>query len=163
MGFITEQQLINRVNNELRKGFTTIYDSPRSKAKEFINESKRTQRIYSSWKYDIFLSHSSKDARHVAGAKLLLEDQGFSVYIDWIEDPELDRSKVNQNNAEILIKRMQQCDTLLYAFSENASTSTWMPWELGYFDGMKGKVAVIPILESEYSSFKGNEYLGLYP
>ena len=36
-----------------------------------------------------------------------------------------------------------------------------MPWELGYFDGIRGKVAVCPITYS--SSFEGREYLGLYP
>ncbi len=36
-----------------------------------------------------------------------------------------------------------------------------MPWEMGYFDGIRGKVAVCPITYK--SSFEGREYLGLYP
>jgi hypothetical protein len=57
---------------------------------------------------------------------------------------------------------MNQCKALLYAFSENASNSKWMPWELGYFDGIKGTVAVLPIARTAKYSFQGSEYLGLY-
>jgi hypothetical protein len=39
-----------------------------------------------------------------------------------------------------------------------------MPWELGYFDGMKpGHVGIVPIVASEDDTFPGQEYLGLYP
>ncbi|MDP2161789.1 MAG: hypothetical protein Q8K02_14995, partial [Flavobacterium sp.] len=40
--------------------------------------------------------------------------------------------------------------------------SKWMPWELGYFDGIKGTVAVLPISRTSKSSFQGSEYLGIY-
>jgi hypothetical protein len=39
-----------------------------------------------------------------------------------------------------------------------------VPWELGYFDGFSGgSVAVLPIVDYEGATFKGQEYLGLYP
>jgi hypothetical protein len=57
---------------------------------------------------------------------------------------------------------MKQCKSLLYAFSENASNSKWMPWELGYFDGIKGTAAVLPISNSTKEDFQGSEYLGIY-
>lgn len=40
-----------------------------------------------------------------------------------------------------------------------------MPWELGYFDGLKSRVAILPVLGSDYDTNKyvGQEYLGLYP
>lgn len=37
-----------------------------------------------------------------------------------------------------------------------------MPWELGFFDALKGKVAVLPIAQNNETSFRGTEYLGLY-
>ena len=39
-----------------------------------------------------------------------------------------------------------------------------MPWELGYFDGLKGKVAILPIVDTPTftEDYKGQEYLGLY-
>lgn len=166
MGLITEQQLINRFESSLQKGWTNeTYSSLITKASAFLKESEREQKMFSAIPktYDIFLSHSSSDARLVAGLKLELEDRGYSVYIDWINDHQLDRTNVTKDNANTLRMRMTQCKSLLYAFSPNASTSTWMPWELGYFDGMKGLVAVAPIARSSSNSFTGNEYLGLYP
>lgn len=38
-----------------------------------------------------------------------------------------------------------------------------MPWELGYFDGFRSAVAILPIAATDQSSFAGQEYLGLYP
>ncbi len=38
-----------------------------------------------------------------------------------------------------------------------------MSWELGWFDGHDGHVAVLPVLEDEHSSYRGREFLGLYP
>ncbi|RYM35729.1 toll/interleukin-1 receptor domain-containing protein [Brumimicrobium glaciale] len=162
MGLFTKEKLINRVQNELRKG-GEIHLSANDKATTFLNESKTEQRRFSEKIYDIFLSHSSDDSRLVAGLKLELEDMGYSVYVDWIEDPELDRTRVTKVNANYLRERMKQCKTLLYAFSKNASESTWMPWELGYFDGIRGFVAVVPIAETNTSTFNGNEYLKIYP
>ncbi|MCF5167560.1 TIR domain-containing protein [Pseudomonas congelans] len=125
---------------------------------ESMESSKRATR------FDIFLSHSINDAELVLGTKVLLEDMGKTVYVDWVDDPELDRSQVNKHTAERLRARMKQCDTLLYIATEHASNSKWMPWELGYFDGHKpDKVAILPVLEKENQKFEGQEYLGLYP
>ena len=39
-----------------------------------------------------------------------------------------------------------------------------MPWELGYFDGHNGNVAILPVVtEPRKAGFRGEEYLGLYP
>lgn len=38
-----------------------------------------------------------------------------------------------------------------------------MPWELGYFDGLKtGFIGVLPVVDAG-GTFSGQEYLGLYP
>jgi hypothetical protein len=114
-------------------------------------------------RYDIFLSHCMLDAEAVLGLKLTLEDLNFTVYVDWIEDPQLDRSRVTRDSAEILRTRMKACRSLLYAASSNAENSKWMPWELGFFDGLRGKVAVAPVVDGYASTFQGQEYLSLYP
>lgn len=165
MGLFTEGRLRARVENQLRKGYSgSVYDSFELKAKTILNESLNQQRTFSSTSktYDIFLSHSSSDAALVTGLKLELEDLGYSVYVDWIEDPKLSRANVTKDTALVLQARMKQCKALLYAFSENAVNSKWMPWELGYFDGIKGTVAVLPISRTSKSSFQGSEYLGIY-
>ncbi|MDC4728855.1 toll-Interleukin receptor, partial [Acinetobacter baumannii] len=64
--------------------------------------------------FDIFLSHAVKDADLILGVKTLLEESGFTVYVDWIIDPLLERDKVNATTADILRKRMRQCKSLIY-------------------------------------------------
>jgi hypothetical protein len=114
--------------------------------------------------FDVFLSHCLKDAEVVAGVKVLLEEQGHKVYVDWIVDRQLDREKVTPETANVLRRRMQASQSLLFATSDNSPDSRWMPWELGYFDGLRqGKIAVLPLVPSPSSTFEGQEYLGLYP
>ena len=114
--------------------------------------------------FDVFLSHSVKDAELVLGVVHILEDMGQKVYVDWVVDKQLSRDSVTKETAEILRNRMKQSSRLLYLATQNASSSKWMPWELGYFDGLKsGKVAILPLVDSAYGSFQGQEYLGLYP
>ena len=59
--------------------------------------------------FDVFLSHSYEDAEVIAGVKGLIEDQGLSVYVDWIEDFEADRSHVTAATAKMLRRRMNHC------------------------------------------------------
>ena len=81
--------------------------------------------------YDVFLSHSFEDAEEIAGVRVLLQDDGLRVYVDWIEDAGVDRSKVTAENAEMLRQRMKHCQSLLYASSKASVSSKWMPWESG--------------------------------
>jgi hypothetical protein len=114
--------------------------------------------------FDVFLSHSRLDADVIAGVKVLLERRGMTVYVDWIDDPQLDRSRVTPQTADVLRMRMQHSKSLIFATSESSPSSKWMPWELGYFDGSKpGHIAILPLVQSAGSTFVGQEYLGLYP
>ncbi|MBI3352224.1 MAG: toll/interleukin-1 receptor domain-containing protein [Nitrospirae bacterium] len=113
--------------------------------------------------YDVFLSHSSRDKTLVIGVKTRLEVEGLDIYVDWIDDATLDRTKVTPENAERLRKRMRRCRSLLYLATDNASHSKWMPWEVGYFDGLgQGKIGILPVLNDPGEPFVGTEYLGLY-
>ena len=38
-----------------------------------------------------------------------------------------------------------------------------MPWELGFVDGLTGRVGIIPVSKTRADSFSGEEYLSLYP
>jgi hypothetical protein len=112
--------------------------------------------------YDIFLSHSSLDKRLVITLVDLFNEAGYSVYVDWIEDTQIDRSNVNKNTAQVLQGRMNDSKGLSYVATSNSTNSKWCPWELGYFDGKKrGRCCILPIIESQ--TFHGQEYLGLYP
>jgi hypothetical protein len=114
--------------------------------------------------YDVFLSHSSRDRALVLGVKSRLEEETLSVCVDWLDDADLDRTAVTPDNADRLRKRMKRCLSLLYLATGNASSSKWMPWEVGYFDGSgRGRIGILPVLNDPHGSFKGMEFLGLYP
>ena len=114
--------------------------------------------------YDVFLSHSYDDAEVILGIKNIMESFGLRVYVDWIDDPTLDRTKVKTKTAGILRERMRAAASLVYVHSPNASDSKWMPWELGYFDGFKPTyVWILPLVVASDAEFTGQEYLGLYP
>lgn len=158
MAYLLKENLYTKVRSNLYSTFSFESD-----AKKALNETVNTQRRNSTKKYDIFLSHSSKDAALILGVKYELEEKGFSVYVDWIDDSEIDKTKVTSENAEMLRGRMRNCNSLIYVFTKNATQSKWMPWELGYFDGYKGTVAILPVLDSQYETFKGVEFVGIYP
>lgn len=114
-------------------------------------------------KHDIFLSHAYDDRELVIGVTLSIEDLGYSVYIDWRDDPSLDRKKVTCQTAEKLRERMKASRCLFYSTTEHATESKWMPWELGYKDAHNTRAAIFPITKSSTTEFRGQEYLGIYP
>ena len=127
---------------------------------KILNENRR---LYSREdKYDLFLSHSYSDKELVYSLVELFNETGYSVYVDWKMDTQLNRSMVNADTADLLRTRMKDCRGLAYVSTTNITQSKWCPWELGYVDGCKnGRCAILPIMKSE--SFNGQEYLGLYP
>ena len=152
MSLLTKNSLHARVHASQRSVKTErIIDALR----DFVADEKT---------YDVFLSHSYLDSKSVLGLKLLLEEFGLKVYVDWYDDPELDRTNVTPESAARLKKRMRSSKALLYAISENALGSRWTPWEIGFFDGINGNVAVVPIRSDGVKvDYEGQEYLGLYP
>ena len=131
-----------------------------SQKEKIINEAKE----YTV--FDIFLSHCFLDRDIVKALFLDLTSMGFKVYVDWIIDPHLDRANVTKQSAELIRNRMKSSKSLLLAISANATTSKWMPWELGFIDGNTAKCAIIPVFDSSYNlpeSYSGFEYLKLYP
>ncbi len=131
-----------------------------SQKERIINEAKE----YTV--FDIFLSHCFLDREVVKALFLDLTSMGFKVYVDWIIDPHLDRANVTKQSAELIHNRMKSSKSLLLAISANATTSKWMPWELGFIDGNTAKCAIIPVFDYSYNlpeSYSGYEYLKLYP
>jgi hypothetical protein len=155
MAYITESQVRNFANATagvrfLRKAYSRV-----------LKEEASAEASRSS--FDIFLSHSLSDSEIVLGTKTILESTGKSVYVDWIVDLDLDRTKVTGATAEKLRARMKQCKAPFFLYSKSSQTSRWMPWELGFFDGHNGNVAVLPIVPDGGSlDFSKEEYLQLY-
>jgi hypothetical protein len=156
MALFTESVVRQRAQVEIRKSGMV------KKAEQLIVEASAA--YVPAKTYNIFLSHSIRDAELILGMKGVFEDMGYSVYVDWIEDPQLDRTKVTSATAEKLRQRMNSSKSLFFVTTSNADSSKWMPWECGFFDGRKEKVAIVPIQTSSASnSYTGQEYLGLYP
>lgn len=147
MAFITESAILSR--RRVAKSFNDIYENMLTAASD-------------SETYDVFLSYSSDDLEYVIATKEYLEEFGLRIYANHIEDPN-GRSKVTPKVAEILRKRMKQCASLVLLHSKNSGDSKWVPWELGYFDALKNRVAILPIVPDDNPKFEGQEYLSLYP
>jgi hypothetical protein len=129
---------------------------------EVLNENRQIFKSKST--YDLFLSHSYLDKTLVYTLVNLLNKSGYSAYVDWMVDTQLDRSQVNKSTSETLRMRMKTSRGLAYIATSNTSQSKWCPWELGYEDGRtNGRCAILPILDTPSSIFRGQEYLGLYP
>ena len=154
MAFLTLQEVRNKARSKTSTGL---------ESREALNEQFQFDNITPDKIYDIFLSHAFLDADIIYGLKITLEEAGFSVYVDWYEDSHLDRGEVTKETAVVIRKRMQSCKTLIFAITENSEDSKWMLWELGYFDGLKSKVAVLGLTENSEDSFHGQEFLELYP
>lgn len=160
MALFTASDLISKGQRFVIRANASSYRT--KDASTILNESARSEST--SREFDIFLPHAYLDANLVTGLKADIEEMGYSVYVDWIQDSQLDRTKVDKATADILRSRMKQCKSLFFATSDNSSSSKWMPWECGYFDGVKGKVAICPIvMQGTQSEYTGQEYLGLYP
>ncbi|MGN7805780.1 hypothetical protein ACTJKE_24190 [Ensifer sp. 22521] len=113
--------------------------------------------------YDIFLSQTTRDAEIVLGVYSILVDMGYAVFCDWLEAPSPRRDEVTPANAEFIRDMMRISDTLLFLDTYNADQSLWMCWELGWFDGSKGLVAILPVLPEGMRYYRQREFLGLYP
>jgi hypothetical protein len=154
MAIITRDSLRNKAKE---KGFTKYASTQKLSQKSLEFTSEKT--------YDIFLSHSYLDADEIDALYEDIIDMGFSVYIDWKEDRDLDRSNVTKETANLLRQRMNNCKSLLFVTTSNSTNSKWCPWELGYFDGKKGMSAIFPVLDISTTTdiYTGTEYLGIYP
>ena len=152
MAYLTERTVQARA--------ATVTTRIRKSAKRIISEASAP----ADEQFDVFLSHSSAEPEDIVlGVMLLLEDRGLSVYVDKYSDPQMSPAHVSRKTAHVLRSRMRNSEILLYIHSAHSKTSRWMPWELGYFDGLKGKVGVVPVTRNQEENFKGEEYLNLYP
>lgn len=155
MAYLTKDEVKQATRTRLQKSFS-------ASAPKILRESVRASANEDS--FDIFLSHASEDSEIVLGVREILTGLGLTVYIDWIDDPQLDRGNVTAENADMLRRRMKQSRSLVFLTTKSSVSSRWMPWELGYFDGLKaGFIGILPIVDYSGGSFSGQEYLGLYP
>lgn len=84
--------------------------------------------------FDVFLSHCSMDKQEILLIKTALNSQGYTVYIDWVNDREmLNRKNQDSNTWNALYMRMDQSCRLLYVMTDNCIDSCSTKREIMYF------------------------------
>jgi len=158
VGLLTERLLFDSTVKVIREESERGFEKTASEA--IIENNEKMKKVA---QYDFFICHAKVDGNLILGLIRLLKEKGYSAYVDWIDDPLLDRTNVTPKTAKVLKQRIRASRCLLYAFTENSEHSKWMPWELGIKDGHNGKVLITPITKQLVSTYSGQEYLGLYP
>jgi hypothetical protein len=157
MALLTESQILDRAGFARANWAGT--ESRQVTARAVLEEHRRKDKIF-----DVFLSHSSNEPDEILlGIVDYLEDQHLSVYVDKYTDPDLSPDAVSRETAAILRSRLRASKSLLYVHSRHSNLSRWMPWELGFMDGLERKIGIIPVREKAEQGFEGEEYLSLYP
>ena len=155
MAYITKDEARQAARTRLQKSLG-------STSTQILREAIRASSTVET--FDVFLSHCSEDSEIVLGIREILVGLGLAVYVDWIDDPQLDRGNVTAENADMLRRRMRSSKSLIFLTTKNSVSSRWMPWELGYFDGLRtGFIGILPIVDYAGATYSGQEYLGLYP
>lgn len=108
-----------------------------------------------------FLCHSHLDVGLVKGLQNFLNDQGWDIYIDWLDD---DMPSVpDKETAEKIKGKIVESDWFLFLATANSTSSRWCPWEIGYADAKRGYEHIVIIqTEDDGGKHHGNEYLQLY-
>ncbi len=111
----------------------------------------------------VFLSHSHQDRDYVEAVRLLLESQGSGIYVDW-QDGEMP-AQTSWQTAASLKSKIKDLKKVVLLASENSKESKWVPWELGYGEGVNGlsSVAILAVLPDNVELWKGTEYVSAYP
>ena len=154
----------NRINYYLNKTKQRLFSENIDIEKAIKDEYERLNEWlnFTGDEFDIFLSHSFMDKKIIYGIYNELTEFGFSVYVDWLKDKELNRNQISKETAYHIKERMQQSKCLFYVTTNNTRQSIWMPWELGYMDGYNGKVVTFPLLKENEYEYYLPEYLELY-
>ena len=110
--------------------------------------------------YDVFLSHSHRDEIRAQELAALLREWKIEVFVD-VDDAMLAQLP-DKELPDRLVGKLRRCRLLLFAFSEDAVDSRWMPWELGLAHGVIGRVLLWPFTERALQAKERQEYLHLY-
>ena len=130
--------------------------------KGFVNENRTFSK--STAKTSIFLSHSHFDKDVVEQAKIFFENLGINIYVDWADQtmPEKTDGVTAQKIKNQIISIN---DKFVLLATNHAVESKWCNWEVGIADPFKlphKKFVIFPLADNS-GSWKGNEYLQIYP
>jgi len=148
--------------------FVTV-DRLRSRPARFVGTVKEAARHLlrkrDGLHVSLFISHSHHDRPLVEDIAKYLATFDVDVYVDWLDKDML--ATTSFETAARLRSKIRSNQKFLLAASEHSLDSVWVPWELGYADGVKGEsgnlIAALPLTAIDTERWSGNEYVGLYP
>jgi len=108
----------------------------------------------------VFLCHSHLDELLVTGLITLLEESGWTVYVDW-KDAAMPDQPTRETAARIK-RKIVDLDFFLFLATANSMSSRWCPWEIGYADGTKDIERILVVPTTDGGRTHGSEYLQLY-
>ena len=92
-------------------------------------------------KYDVFISHNSRDEKEIAKFFKKLNRKNQVAYVDWVNDRfDLKREWCNASTAEVIKRRIEQSKIIAIYYTDNIIESQWCPWEIGYADALGKKI-----------------------
>lgn len=133
-------------------------------ARTNICEHDSNRYFYAGKKCTVFLSHKHDELAQLKQVANLLEQINSLVYVDWL-DPSMPTYTCGKT-ADNIKKKIKQYDKFILVATDAAIASKWCNWEVGYGDAQKydtEKIALFPLKQDEHTTWKGSEYLELYP
>lgn len=135
-------------NNAKRKEFlkdvypNQTYTIPQNPYElEYRIENSKEQKLK---EYDFFISHSSKDSFSVQELIRFENQQGKNIFCDWINDVDyLKRHLVCAATLNVIEKRLEQSEALIFVASDNSMDSIWCKYELNYFTELEKPMFII--------------------
>ena len=110
-----------------------------------------------------FLSYNIYDKDVVKGIYYVLTKMGFKVYVDFIVDPSMNRSKVTKETAQRIQSRLKHSKSLIYDPIIECSNEQMDAMGAGVVDGNTSKCFIMPIQKGCEIINSRQEYLLLYP
>lgn len=112
------------------------------------NKLKDNSSIQNMKNYNLFISHSYLDREAVSEVVRNANKLGLNCYVDWTADDDfLKRSLVSDYTKEVLKVRMRQSQRLLYLSSSNSRKSSWVRFELEYYQNVIQKEIIMITLD----------------
>ncbi len=151
------------------KGKKKTYQTEKSSfnmTPEDLFKKLQQREIQAKKKYNIFISHSFVDQEKIIKLYKWLNTKGYSCYCDWTSDSEfLKRNMISKYTEEVLKKRIEQSNFVVYAKSDTAEQSKWVAFELEYTLSINKYIKTVnlididndELLNSLFNDFKKGE------
>jgi len=110
--------------------------------------------------YDVFISHSSRDAEVVDGLRRLLDAAGIRAYVATNDN------KAGTNLGGKIERQIDLCRAVVALITPDSSTSTFVQQEIGY--ARRARKPIIPVVHDEsrdvdLAFLKGMEFIPFSP